>query len=748
MVFQLILFIDHDDASDARDLEMFLKLAKWSQGIPRSKYDELQKLMKDYFPIPSVRRMTERIQRLTKIQPQFIDCCYHSCVAFTGTYRNATHCPVCEEKRYIETTKRARKQFLYLPILHRLRLQYRNPARARVLSSYRQSFSEGDSHDQIRDVFDGDLYRKFHVDDLKLFQDSHDIAFHLTLDGFQLANMRHHEVTPVILINLNLPPEERYKKVNILASTIIPGPNKPKDLDSFLRPLVEELKQLDDGAEAFDGNAGHSFTLRAWVTMVTGDGPAVAEAMGFKRPGNALRPCRCCMIESELGEPGNRGKQTYYVPHTNYDFSNPPLRENVREVVRAVATANSDEYRTRFGINRASILLELRSIHFPRSFPIDIMHCVLLNLTETLFKLWIREKLSFEKDAPPSEDDYHLSRASLKAISKSLATARGDIPSYLGHAPRPINRHYNGYKAAEWEAWVRYYGVPLLDQHLGEQCVDNFRQLSRIYSLSTKHTILDNELTALNDLTVSFVRKYEELYYREEKRRLPVCSINLHSLLHLPSQIRDCASTVYSWQFTMERYCGIVKPLARSKSQMNTSLANGVINQELFNHVPFIQTGEPELAAPPAFPILLDLFRAEVTTHMRRSLSEYLHSDSTFGMTFYKRCQVSEKLIIGSKHSQRRGDINRQSNRVCYQPPGGRGFMFATIVAFIEVLRPQRCLAWVRKYDGIDIDRTKRVASFAREGGLCWIEVTWIRSLFGILRDDVNLIVTDVNLFD
>jgi hypothetical protein len=52
------------------------------------------------------------------------------------------------------------------------------------------------------------------------------------------------------------------------------------------------------------------------------------------------------------------------------------------------------------------------------------MHCVLLNLTETLFKLWIREKLSFEKDAPPSEDDHHLSLASLKAISKFLATAR------------------------------------------------------------------------------------------------------------------------------------------------------------------------------------------------------------------------------------------------------------------------------------------------------------------------------------
>jgi hypothetical protein len=173
-------YSDHDEASDARNLDYFLKLAEWSQGIPRAKYGELQKIMKDHgVPIPSVRRMAERIQRIIKIEPRFIDCCYHNCVAFTGTYRNATHCPVCEENRYIETTKRARKQFLYLPILHRLGLQYRNPARARVLSSYRQSFSGGYSHDQICDVFDGDLYRKFHVDDLKLFQDSHDIAFHM-----------------------------------------------------------------------------------------------------------------------------------------------------------------------------------------------------------------------------------------------------------------------------------------------------------------------------------------------------------------------------------------------------------------------------------------------------------------------------------------------------------------------------------------------------------------------------------------
>jgi hypothetical protein len=48
--------------------------------------------------------------------------------------------------------------------------------------------------------------------------------------------------------------------------------------------------------------------LRARVTMVTGDGPAVAEVMGLKRPGNAYRPCRYCTIKGHgHGTGGDRG---------------------------------------------------------------------------------------------------------------------------------------------------------------------------------------------------------------------------------------------------------------------------------------------------------------------------------------------------------------------------------------------------------------------------------------------------------
>ena len=50
------------------------------------------------------------------------------------------------------------------------------------------------------------------------------------------------------LVIQNLPRHMRYKKENIILVRIIPGPKEPKgSVNSFLRPLVEELKEFWDG---------------------------------------------------------------------------------------------------------------------------------------------------------------------------------------------------------------------------------------------------------------------------------------------------------------------------------------------------------------------------------------------------------------------------------------------------------------------------------------------------------------------
>lgn len=58
----------------------------------------------------------------------------------------------------------------------------------------------------------------------------------------------------LIALDMNLPPEERYKDENVMILALIPGPNEPLDIDSFLLPIVKELMALQTGMYFYDFN--------------------------------------------------------------------------------------------------------------------------------------------------------------------------------------------------------------------------------------------------------------------------------------------------------------------------------------------------------------------------------------------------------------------------------------------------------------------------------------------------------------
>ena len=73
-----------------------------------------------------------------------------------------------------------------------------------------------------------------------------DVALLGSMDGFQLFRQKRDDCWVILLINANLPPEIRVKRENLIIAAIFPDPKTPKDFNSFLRPLVNELKQLQD----------------------------------------------------------------------------------------------------------------------------------------------------------------------------------------------------------------------------------------------------------------------------------------------------------------------------------------------------------------------------------------------------------------------------------------------------------------------------------------------------------------------
>ena len=189
---------DHPDINPSIDDLAFVRLARLrSKGMSREIYEEFRQTMRMFkIELPSLHRFKGRLQRWTKIDPKLLDCCVNSCIAYTGTFQDERICPHCNESRY-SAAGQPRKQFLYIPVAHRLVLQYSDAGRARVLKSYRQTYSnqsDDAGRRQLRDIFDGALYHDFHLQERGMFRDPHDVALHLSLDGVQLTNMRNHEV--------------------------------------------------------------------------------------------------------------------------------------------------------------------------------------------------------------------------------------------------------------------------------------------------------------------------------------------------------------------------------------------------------------------------------------------------------------------------------------------------------------------------------------------------------------------------
>ncbi len=101
---------------------------------------------------------------------------------------------------------------------------------------------------------------------------------------------------PVMATLLNLAPSERFKAKNMLLLSIIPGPNEPKDLTSFLRPFIDEVIDLScKGRKMFEWWDGITRNVRVRLLFVLGDLPAMKKLTHLKGY-NGLVPCRYCTI--------------------------------------------------------------------------------------------------------------------------------------------------------------------------------------------------------------------------------------------------------------------------------------------------------------------------------------------------------------------------------------------------------------------------------------------------------------------
>lgn len=109
-----------------------------------------------------------------------------------------------------------------------------------------------------------------------------DIVLMASLNGAQLYEDKDLDCWLYIWLIINLSPDKRYRKHHVLPGAFIPGPNKPRNLNSFLVVGLHHLSVLQkEGLQIWDTAHNTTFHSDIYLLFTTADGPGLVHWDGL-----------------------------------------------------------------------------------------------------------------------------------------------------------------------------------------------------------------------------------------------------------------------------------------------------------------------------------------------------------------------------------------------------------------------------------------------------------------------------------
>lgn len=169
-----------------------------------------------------------------------------------------------------------------------------------------KSYRFADDSDDISDFFTSKLFKN--MKEITQFS-NYDLFLQLQGDGFQIFKDSRHDCYIITLTLLNLPPNIRGKKENVWVVAMIPGPSAPKDIDSFIQPVLEELRYLERGFRIYDSHTDQVVNgVKAFLVLASGDMKFLEKL--FHCAGSSGK--KCCRFCNLVGVRSFPAKKYYY----------------------------------------------------------------------------------------------------------------------------------------------------------------------------------------------------------------------------------------------------------------------------------------------------------------------------------------------------------------------------------------------------------------------------------------------------
>ena len=395
------------------------------------------------------------------------------------------------------------------------------------------------------DVYDGRIWTEFS----DYFTQSRSLGMMLNLDWFQPFEHTTDSYGAIYLTVMNLPRKERFKKENVILVGVLPAmEHEPSQVNSFLHPLVQELKDLQTGVRLFTASSPrYKLTFHARLLCAACDIPAGRKLCGFKGHAAKLGCSRCLKVF-----PGEIGSKDY----SGFDRDNWPKRnqESHREKAKSIKEATSKSQRnsleTSYGI-KYSILLELDYFDPVRFNIIDPMHNLFLGTAKTMMKdIWLSTGIITHKQLD----------------SIQLRVNKVIVPPNVGRIPSKIASSFAEFTAEQWKNWTIIYSLFALRDILPQahyRCWESFVLACRLLC-STCISLEDIQKADL--LLLKFCRKVEELYGQNAIKP------NMHLHCHLQECVKDFGPIYGFWLFSYERYNGLLGNFPTNKKSVEIQL--------------------------------------------------------------------------------------------------------------------------------------------------------------------------------
>jgi len=293
----------------------------------------------------------------------------------------------------------------------------------------------------------------------------HDTVLLLSIDGAQLYASKQSDCWIYIWVVMDLSPDLRYKKTHVLPGGFIPGPNKPKNIDSFLFPGLEHVSALQkEGLSIWDASVKQQFSSKPFVVMATADGPGMAYLNGLVGHTGVIGCRLYCPVTGHRKEGGHyypallkpTDYEVDFCDHADVDPTWLKPLDYKANLNILMAVRNEAEYRRAClatGISKPSIFSGLsRILDIPGCFPGNIMHLLCINIPNFFVKLF-RGDLACDDTDDKVDWDWAVLSDSLtwEKHGKLIASATPYLPGSFDRAPRnPAEKISSGYKAKEY----------------------------------------------------------------------------------------------------------------------------------------------------------------------------------------------------------------------------------------------------------------------------------------------------------